>query len=164
MKILWTLACVLAAAVIGAFPSIAHAQSCPHGYMPLGGQQAGWTGCAPINASNVDPPDPGPQWASRWGAIATSTDGFGVSQDRSGKREAKKYALQDCRSKGKAKCKVVQYFLNQCAALAWGETFGSSYRAGTEEEAIKSAADRCSARTTDCRIYFSGCSYPRQIR
>jgi len=132
--------------------------------MPIGGQQAGWTGCAPIDASNVDPPDPGPQWASKWGAIATSADGFGVSQDKGSKREARKSALQDCKSKGKAKCKVAQYFLNQCAALAWGETFGTTYRAGTEQEAVDLALGRCSQRTGDCRIYYSGCSYPQRIK
>ena len=145
-------------------PSLGYAQSCPHGYMPLGGQGAGWTGCAPINASNIDPPDPGPQWASRWGAVATSADGFGASQDQRSKREAKKAALKSCKENGASKCKVVQYFLNQCAALAWGETFGTNYRAGTKEDAEKMALERCSSRTGDCRIFFSGCSYPQRVQ
>jgi Domain of unknown function (DUF4189) len=139
------------------------AQQCPPGYWPLGSDQAGWKDCAPMTPNQL-PPDPGPQWETRWGAIATADGAFGTGNSLTTKRKAEKQAIAQCRENGGKGCKVRITYYNQCGALAWGETSGTTFRSPQIADAEQSALKECSAKTTDCKIFFSGCSYPKQIR
>lgn len=141
------------------------AQSCPHGYMPLGGAQAGWSGCAPMIQGQETPPDPGPQWATRWGAIAVDGKAgkFGAIDGNRTKRSASKTAIAECKRNGGRKCKVMLTYYNQCAALASGSTFSISYHAPEQEQAVRGALESCGQKDGDCRVYYAGCSYPQLI-
>lgn len=143
----------------------AFAQSCPHGYMPLGGQQAGWTGCAPMSQGEQAPPDPGPSWASRWGAVAVDSNAgkFGAVDGATSKRRAYKAAISDCERNGGRKCKVLLGYYNQCGALAAGSAGTVSYSASQQSQAIDGAMQRCDNKTDNCQIYYAGCSYPVQV-
>lgn len=151
------------------FPAWAEG-NCPDGYFPIGGGNAGWQGCAPMDSGStntqITPPDPGPYWQTRWGAIAAdgSTGTFGVSNDVASKRVAEKNAKAMCKSKGGRKCKLQSTFYNQCGALAWGDTHYSSFRAPDIDDAKKSAVEHCEKTTTNCRVYYSACSYPVRVR
>lgn len=153
---------LLLAFLVFAEPSFA--QSCPHGYMPLGGPQAGWTGCAPMSGPNQNPPDPGPEWATRWGAIAVTDGAFGTSSGQRSKRAAKKLAMQECKAKGGSKCAVKMFFYNQCAALAWGDARYVAYRTSDLDEAEANAVEDCNRQTANCKIFYSSCSYAERIR
>ena len=133
--------------------------------MPLGGQQAGWTGCAPVNAPNVDPPDPGPHWATRWGAIAVDGKAgkFGAIDGSGSKRHASKAAIAECKRNGGRRCKIMLTYYNQCAALASGSTSSISYHAPEQEQAVRGALESCGAKDGDCQVYFAGCSYPQLV-
>ena len=147
-------------------PGFVFAQSCPHGYMPLGGQQAGWTGCAPISAPDQPPPDPGPQWSTRWGAVAVDAGAgrFGGVDGAVSKRSAYKAAVAACKDNGGRKCKVLLGYYNQCGAIAWGNNRLESFSAAQQQEAMDGAMDYCRAKTENCQIYYAGCSYPQLVR
>ena len=69
--------------------------------MPLGCGQAGWSGCAPIGDA-AQPPDPGPEWATRWGAIAVDPfrSAWGLFDGAPSKRRASKAAVDSCKKNG----------------------------------------------------------------
>jgi len=94
---------------------------CPPGTIDHNNGRAPAIVCSPIPGYGQQqaPQQPAPQWESRWGAIATSTvDGIlGASTDKRSEREASRVAMQDCQSKGGAKCKVDASYDNQCAAV-----------------------------------------------
>lgn len=142
--------------------------NCPQGYYPVGGGNGGWAGCAPIPSNNAPPPNTGPQWAKRWGAIAIDdqVSRFGGAEGYSSARCAEKAAIAICKKNGGTKsCKVSGgAYYNQCGALAWGDTLARISTAGTIEEAQKYAVQGCSQRTANCKIYYSGCSYPERVR
>ncbi|TXI45572.1 MAG: DUF4189 domain-containing protein [Lysobacter sp.] len=142
--------------------------NCPQGYYPIGGGNGGWAGCAPIPNDNAPAPDPGPQWERRWGAIAVdeTVGRFGGAEGYSSARRAEKAALAACRKNGGSKrCKAMGgAYYNQCGALAWGDQRLEIYSAGTAGEANEYALRACSERTTNCKIYYTGCSYPVRVR
>jgi Domain of unknown function (DUF4189) len=140
--------------------------NCPDGYFPIGDQAV--QGCAPIPTQGGGgmPPDPGPFWAKRYGAMVidlmagkyAGVDGY------SSLRRAERAALSRCKSSGGKKCKVFGTYSNQWGALAWGDSFTQAYRAPTLEEATGAAVRLCSEKTTNCGVFFSGCSYPERVR
>lgn len=143
--------------------------NCPDGYYPIGGGNAGWEGCAAYQtAPGAPPPDPGPQWSTRWGAIAVDSVAgrFGGTEGHSNARRAKKAAVAACKKNGGSKqCKVLgNAYFNQCGVLASGDTRSSGYSAGTVEQATDLALRECSELTSNCKIYYTGCSYPQLVR
>jgi hypothetical protein len=141
--------------------------NCPPGYFPIGGPEV--QGCAPIPSSGGGLPlDPGPQWATRWGAIAVdgTVSRFGGAEGYSNRRRAEKAAIANCKKNGGTKhCKVPGgAYYNQCGALAWGESKARVFSAGTTEAAQNLALEACSKDTANCKVYYSGCSYPERIR
>lgn len=161
------LAIILMALLGSGFPFSALAQSCPHGYIPLGGGQAGWTGCAPSVSANQQAPDPGPQWVSRWGAIAVDNTTMSVASVVSmpSERKAEKAALKKCRKTGGTRaCQVLLVYDNQCGVFAAGSTYAITYRARDIETASQGALNSCSEKTTDCVVMVAECSYPQRIR
>jgi hypothetical protein len=139
--------------------------NCPPGYFPIGGLEV--QGCAPMDSgSSGSPPNPGPQWAKRWGAIAT--DGplgrLGGAEGLPNKRRAQKAAIATCQQNGGKKCKVLHAYYNQCGVLAWGNDLAQTYSAGTVEKATELALLECSKQTGNCKVFYSGCSYPERVR
>lgn len=146
--------------------------NCPSGYYPIGGDAAGWHGCAPMDggvsnepAEETMPKEAQEEWEDRWGAIATANGAFGVSVSKRSKEPAAQEALAECRrNAGKEVCKLKPPYYNQCAALAWGDTTNIVARGPEIYEVEKRAVDLCSKETRNCRIYYSACSLPVRVR
>jgi Domain of unknown function (DUF4189) len=148
-------------------PKLGHAQvGCPPGYYPIGGGNAGWVDCAPLNTPDQTPTNPGPQWETRWGAIAIDGGAgkFGGVDNMSSKRRAEKAALKECKDFGGRKCRVSLAYYNQCGVLASGDNEIISQGAPELESAEKMALDACRQKTSNCKLFYSGCSYPKRIR
>lgn len=149
--------------------------NCPSGYFPAPGGTASAPRCAPIfNASTMpgaggysaEPPNPGPRWQFRWGAIAVDEEaGFsGGADGLLTPSKAKKAAEKECRKNGGGKgCKVVTEYHNQCGALVWGVDKYVAYRGPLTEEVTRRGMESCNKITSDCQIYYVGCSYPVEI-
>lgn len=135
---------------------------CPPGYYPIGGANAGWHDCAPAGNSAA-PPEPGPSWVTQWGSIAAGKGGYGKSVGSTSKSRAKREALRECKASGGKKCEVLLVFYNQCGALAWGNTGNATFRAPSAADAEAGALGECAKHAADCRVFYSGCSYPRLI-
>jgi len=136
--------------------------SCPAGYYPIGDR--GISGCAPI--PNYGSSSPGEieaalSWEDRWGSIAADYAGgkFGVSRSLTSKDLAQAAALQDCVNEGGTACKVDLTYSNQCGSIAWGLSYAATARAPTLEEASSMALSLCGNRSTECKVYYSDCSY-----
>lgn len=143
--------------------------NCPSGYYPIGGGNAGWTGCAPMGSSSgsgsSEPANPGSSWATRWGAIATDRVGtFGIEGLES-KRGAKGAGLAECRKHGGKKCKIQITYRNQCGVLAVGEKTLIAATGPDIKETTQRAMNLCGRDgNQNCEPYYAGCSYPQQIR
>jgi Domain of unknown function (DUF4189) len=141
---------------------------CPEGSAPTGGPDV--QACAPIPGFDPSIPSPapsGPQWATRWGSIAIDAvlSRFGGSEGHSSKGRAEKAAVRQCKANGGGKsCKIIGAYYNQCGALAWGDSRAESYRAPTLEAAEQQALQFCGKYTTNCKIYYSGCSFSERVR
>jgi hypothetical protein len=150
------------AAVMLCGPSFADG-NCPSGYYESSG--GGVSGCIAYPTASGQPPDPGPQWSTRWGAIAVAGGGVvGTSNQRPSKRKAESEALKQCKAKGGQTCKISLAFRNQCAAIAWGDAAYTSIGSPTLEDASKKAMQGCREDTQNCEVYYSACSYPERIR
>lgn len=139
---------------------------CPDGYFPIGGGNAGWQGCAPMGGGrDEEEEDSGPRWATRWGAVAVTNGAFGYSHNWPTERQAIDEALSQCsRDAGGAACTLRQSYYDQCIALVWGQKGSNTVVAPDIEQAERLAVENCSKRSTSCKIYYSGCSYPERVR
>lgn len=164
------------------WPSNIAAQTfvCPSGPGP-GEIQVGATGGSggiaviPICASDgsedssaEDNPDTnGPEWETRWGAIARGkAGGWGAVSDMLSEQSAAKAALSQCKSTADTKdaeCKISITYYNQCAVYVWGSSGGVSSSAVDVATAGKQAMERCSETSSDCEILYSACSYGRAL-
>ena len=79
---------------------------------------------------------------------------------------AKKAATAECRARGGGEgCKYVSLtYHNQCAAMAWGNERAVTQGAETAEIASDLALRECNKLTTDCKIYYTGCSLPARVQ
>jgi hypothetical protein len=153
---------------------VALAQSCPEGYFEVGGGNAGFTGCAPIYNSDLSssgptyspsPPNPGPRWQFRWGAIAVDglkgkfagADGFTTPS------KAKKAAIKRCKKNGGKSCETIIEYHNQCGALVWGDNQYAGFYGALIDEVTSRAMKSCNSLTLNCKIYYTGCSYPVEV-
>lgn len=121
----------------------------------------------PAAAANSAPP--AHQWATRWGAIAigstASGGGFGVSTKMKSKRKAEAAAIKQCKSTGGgATCKAAFAYYDQCAVVAWGTKSFTIQGAESIEIASGLAIRDCSAKTEDCQVFYSGCSFPERVQ
>lgn len=123
--------------------------------------------CQRVDQQSPQTPQPAPpQWASRWGAIATDGD-KGVVGSASGSASraiAEKTAMSDCQSKGGAPCKLQVSYANGCGALVVGDKVFDADWGNTKEEAIGKATKVCSAESANCHAYFTTCSPAVQTR
>lgn len=139
--------------------------NCPDGYYPIGG--GGVEGCAPMPGGEEDaPPDPGPQWETRWGVVVfdASKDVFGMADGMRSKRKAQKAAAAQCKQRGGRACKIIGWAYNQCMALAIGDTWVHVSGGETPDVAQQRAISHCSAKSPNCGVEYSSCSYPERIR
>ncbi len=148
------------------------AGGCPYGYVEIYNPDV--LNCAPIpgvernenssvnSSNNYTPPDPGPMWEKRWGAIAVGAGYYGAMEEMKTARSAEKAAIKECTKNGGKKCRVVASYYNQCGALAWGDNRYVGYRGPIRETTEKDAVNVCNQQTANCKVSYSGCSYPRQ--
>ena len=137
---------------------------CPDGYFPIGGGSAGWEGCAPMGGGEDEgSASAEPQWQSRWGAVAVTNGAFGYSHSWPSERKAIKEALKQCKNDARgATCHVRLTYHDQCVALAWGDGGNTAASAVNQAKAEQMALSSCSQETANCKIYYSGCSYPER--
>lgn len=151
--------------------ALAEGGTCPAGYYPIGGQGA--QGCAPIPNYHGDDEQgsfaPQEQWQKTWGAIAidetVNDGGIGTVTGLPDQQAAVGAALAQCRSSGGSDgCELLLSYQNQCAVIVSGVKYLNAHSAETIELASSSAIQKCSQRTTGCKIYYSACSAPVQIQ
>lgn len=149
----------------------AHAQTaCPPGLVPYAaGAGGGVATCGPAPTNNQQPMQRPPLWADRWGAVAVGTPGgtpaFGASTNMSSRSKANRAALAECGAQPGAKCRIDATYHNQCVALVVGDKISASYNAPTAETATQKSMEFCKAHgNTQCRLYYSACSYPERIQ
>ena len=147
--------------------------SCPPGLYPIGAAsgQSGPQSCAPIPGYNqqqqTQTESPSRlssfSWASRWGAIATyaPTGVIGTSANAFNQKRAEERAMEDCTSKGGAKCKIEAAYSNGCAAVVVSNI---SYVVTTKpelKEAVSLGMKTCNdGGGKGCHVYYSECSLP----
>jgi Domain of unknown function (DUF4189) len=143
---------------------------CPKGYYPYNATGA-QVACAPIPGygGGDQPVDPGPRWASLWGAIAVGSDRsggvLGTASDMSSKRKAEQRAMKECKNRGGDRnCRVEISYRNQCGVIAWGDRYYHTARADSSDNAAEMAMKGCNGKTSNCRVFHSSCSYPQRMR
>ncbi|MEP6898066.1 MAG: DUF4189 domain-containing protein [Rhodanobacter sp.] len=153
---------------------VAHAEGeCPPGMFPTNPPGAqGPVGCAPIpgynnNQRQAQPQLPSPQWARRWGSIATDSinGSLGTTVGQSSQREAEQSAMADCLKKGGVQCKIQTTYDNECAAMILGDKEFNVGTAANLDKAVQLGIKVCTdAGDTNCHVYYSACSLPVQIQ
>jgi hypothetical protein len=149
--------------------SLAFAEgNCPDGMVPIGGGDV--VGCMPIQSNqNTGSVQPQGRWINRWGAVATdettNVTGFGAATNARNKREAAKAAITLCKKNGGSTgCKIRLTYFNQCAVVAWGDTSYVTSNGPNLEETSQRALQKCSAATTNCKIFYTGCSEAEWVK
>ena len=140
---------------------IAHAQNCPEGMAPEGGQ--GVASCVPVDNGNQSRG----HWVNRWGAIATdaANQGVGASFNQPSEEDAKQSALANCLSNGGSHCKVEKTYFNSCIAMVVGDKGYNIDVAETVDQAIQDGTKRCvGAGDTNCRARYRSCSTAQWVQ
>ena len=149
---------------------ISLAQVCPYGAYPGRLDEPEICRPPPEGAGNdvAQPAVPSARWEERWGAIAidNALGKIGAVTDMRSKREAKRAASAECRARGGGEgCRYVSLaYHNQCAVMAWGNERAVTQGAETVEIASDLALRECKKLTTDCKIYYTGCSLPARVQ
>lgn len=159
--------------VVVAFSGLAFAEGgCPTGYTPMpqqyqdpaSGTLQMRTTCVP-GASAAVSAAPSVRWIDRWGAVAT--DGpkgiLGIANGATSERSAVKSAMKDCKEKG-GNCRLQLAYRNQCAVLVSGDRQFLVQGAENIEIATNVALKKCATDDVNCRVHYSGCSYPEKVR
>ena len=155
-----------------------HAEgNCPDGYYPIGGDSPGAPqGCAPIpgygQGQQQQPQQqqaPQHQWASMFGAVATDSNKskgvLGIATNKASRSDAEQAALADCKAQGGDQCVIDAWYTNGCAAMVVGHPGYTVKTAPTESDAVQAGMSSCTGSGyTNCHLYYSGCSPPRQIQ
>lgn len=163
LKTAWRILPVVAISYCFAHAATVWAYACPPGYYSIGGGQdaGGFQGCAPLGQGPSVPEQP--VWESRWAAIAVANGAFGTAGGWASAAEARSAALQACVAHGGHNCSVTIEYHDQCAALAWGDNYVSSYRSPDKAEAETNALRRCEEKSKNCKLFHSDCSYPQRV-
>lgn len=149
---------------------LSFAQVCPYGAYPGRLDEPQICRPPPEDAGNdvTQSAVPSARWETRWGAIAidNTLGKVGAVTDMRSKREAKRAASAECRARGGGDgCKYVSLtYHNQCAVMAWGNERAVTQGAETVEIASDLALRECNKLTTDCKIYYTGCSLPARVQ
>lgn len=107
-----------------------------------------------------------PKWETRWGAIATDAENakLGAVVSVPNKKMAELGALEDCRKKGGVNCKLQLAYYDQCAAMVVGDRMMNTWGAATLEEAKKLGLSECQKDDSNCRVYYSACSFAERVQ
>jgi hypothetical protein len=149
---------------------MAHAQTaCPPGMTPYGVGVCGYDNSQQQPAQQAQPqlPPPPPQWATRWGAIATDAKhgALGAVTDLPSQIEAADAAIAACQSKGGSDCKIQITYDNECAAMVVGDRVFDVTADTTVDKAVQAGMNSCSAANDHtCHVYYSACSLPVRIQ
>ena len=140
---------------------------CPPGQYPYETPQA--RQCVPIPGGSTSASQSSAVYEDRWGAIAVdgsvSAGGIGTSTNMPSKRKAEKAAIAQCRATGGGNgCEVDLSYYNQCAVIASGDRYMQSFSGAAIESTSQRALEACNRKTTNCTIYYSGCSYPQRVQ
>jgi hypothetical protein len=140
---------------------------CPPGQYPYETPQA--RQCVPIPGGSSGASQSSAVYQDRWGAIAVdgavSVGGIGTSEDMPSKRKAEKAAIARCRATGGGNgCVVDLSYHNQCAVIGSGDSYMQSFAGPDIESTSQRALEACNRKTTNCTIYYSGCSYPQRVQ
>lgn len=149
------------------FPGAASAENgCPPGQTHYSsapsGTNASIRSCGPIPASSYEP-----AWSTRWGAIASDTQGaFGVVTGKRNKRGAESAAIKECKKHGGVDCNHDLSFRNQCASVVTSGSKSFIQSAETEQKAEANGLRRCHSYDpgSDCWVHVSVCSLPVRTR
>lgn len=158
-------------------PLSANADACPQGMVtnPVGA--GGQPQCVPGSnyqnwgGGSSTPSTPSAKWARRFGAVVydPATGAVGISSEEKSKRKAFNAALAQCKAKGGTACtRNIEYY-DQCVASATAPASSgfvfTSASAAKEDAASTYAMEDCrKAGGTECKIFYSGCSYPEQVQ
>ncbi|WP_064746311.1 DUF4189 domain-containing protein [Lysobacter antibioticus] len=160
----WPLALALAGACV---PAPARAEGvCPPGMLPYrtGNEQA----CAPAPPNYYpEPAPPREVWGSRWGAVALDgpRGAIGTAHGAASKRQARREAVEDCRTQGGRDCRVQIDYRNQCVAIAVSDSHVHVRPSELKEDAVEHALRECGERgEAHCRSYYAACSLPVRVR
>jgi hypothetical protein len=164
-KIMIRRAFVQASLVVGVMfwfiTSRVHAQNCPEGMVPEGGQ--GVASCAPAGNSS----QPQGHWVSQWGAVATDMPHHsgGASLNQPTEEQAKQAALDNCAANGGVDCKIAITYANMCVALTAGDTGFNTSRADTIDKAVQMGMKTCKdAGDTNCSARYTSCSKAKWVQ
>ncbi|MBW8810952.1 MAG: DUF4189 domain-containing protein, partial [Lysobacter sp.] len=103
------------------------------------------------------------RWLDRWGGLASDGQGnWGISKDKTSKKNAISTALNECKLRGGRTCEIRLTYKNQCAAVVADGSATSTASDKTEREAINRATSLCEedGGPSKCWTYYSGCSFP----
>ena len=89
---------------------------------------------------------------------------MGAAASKASKSKAQKAAMDECRSKGGAKCVIKLAYYNQCAVIVWGDRGYNLVNAETVEKAKQNAMQSCNNADVNCQIYYSACSLPERMQ
>jgi hypothetical protein len=138
------------------------------------GVDTGGGGCVPPDAAGMPgyqpndapPPPPPVRWVDSWGAIVVDTVDVskGVTTEQNTKEDAVRVAMDQCSQGGARHCKVVLTYYNQCAAVAWGDTYFGAAGNPTEDGAKADAIARCTRTGEQCQVVYSACSMQRRLQ
>jgi len=155
-------------ATILAFISLGASAQCATGVDTGGGNcvppdAAGMPGYQPYNQAPQSPPV---RWVDSWGAIVVDTVDVskGVTTEQNTKEDAVRVAMDQCSQGGARHCKVVLTYYNQCAAVAWGDTYFGAAGNPTEDGAKADAIARCTRTGEQCQVVYSACSMQRRLQ
>jgi hypothetical protein len=155
---------ILLICLFGFNASASAENSCPEGMTPFQNGGDPTPKCYPIQGSqSASATQPRGRWETRWGAVATDRiiGSYGVAKNASTKRKAEKGAVTHCkRNGGGENCTVIVRYYNQCAAIAWGDAAHTSQSAENIEVASQLAFQKCSEKTSNCKVVYADCSLP----
>ncbi|MBX9403418.1 DUF4189 domain-containing protein [Lysobacter sp. BMK333-48F3] len=145
----------------------AYAQ-CPAGIPSAGNPQ-----CVPPNApgwghnsSSGEPARPEPVWKRTWGAIAADgvSAALGTASGIDSRESAEQIALMECSERGGKDCVLDVSYYDQCAVLVTGDKRYLVQTAVSIERATEVGMQKCNAKDTNCRVYYSNCTAPIRVQ
>lgn len=124
----------------------------------------GWRHNMPAPSGNQLAPTSRKKWVSQWGAVSVDLKQgvMGAAEGKGSRREAERSALASCRAQGGGDgCKLTSIaWHNACGAVASGQSYTALNSNDHLEVAKSTALEECSRHTSDCKVYYSSCSYP----
>lgn len=132
--------------------------ACPVGITP---------GSAVCGPTPVPRSGPAGHWVYTWGAIAIDppSSAVGKSTGQATEDDARRTAINDCRTVGTTACEVYITYQHQCVALAWpekpGKPVGINLGSSVQQASTRAGNDCRATGGGNCRIVYSECTAAR---